>query len=86
MEGTIAQQEQERIEGQVAEKPKAPLVINTRAFGTQAPKEPLRAMAIQRREPRAQDVQIEILHCGICHSDIHTARNEWQNTACPSNG
>ena len=83
MEGTIAQQERERVERQVAETPKAPLVIKTRAFGTQAAKEPLRAMTVQRREPRAQDVQIEILYCGICHSDIHTARNEWQNTVYP---
>ena len=83
MEGTIAQQERERVERQVAETPKAPLVIKTRAFGTQAAKESLRAMTVQRREPRAQDVQIEILYCGICHSDIHTARNEWQNTVYP---
>ncbi len=31
-----------------------------------------------RREPRAQDVQIEILYCGVCHSDLHQARNEWK--------
>ena len=40
-------------------------------------------MNIQRREPRAQDIQLEILYCGICHSDIHQARNEWQNTVFP---
>ncbi len=35
--------------------------------------------SIERRNPRAQDVQIEILYCGICHSDLHTARNEWKS-------
>ena len=83
MEGTIEQQERERIEAQVAVKPKAPLVTRTRAFGTQAANEPLEPMTVKRREPRAQDVQIEILYCGICHSDIHTARNEWRNTVYP---
>ena len=38
---------------------------------------------IERREPTAHDVQIEILFCGICHSDLHTARNEWHNTVYP---
>jgi uncharacterized zinc-type alcohol dehydrogenase-like protein len=33
--------------------------------------------SIQRRSPRPQDVQIEILYCGVCHSDLHTVRNEW---------
>jgi uncharacterized zinc-type alcohol dehydrogenase-like protein len=33
---------------------------------------------IQRRSPRPQDVQIEILYCGVCHSDLHQVRNEWQ--------
>ena len=83
MEGTIAQQERERIEAKVSEKAKAPLVLTARAFGTRAAAEPLRSMTIRRREPRMQDVQIEILYCGICHSDIHQARNEWQNTEFP---
>jgi alcohol dehydrogenase (NADP+) len=83
MEGTIAQQERERIEKQAAAKPKAPLVLTTRAYGTRGAKEPLGPMTIKRREPRAQDVQIEILYCGICHSDLHQARNEWQNTIFP---
>ena len=34
--------------------------------------------SIPRREPRAQDVQIEILFCGVCHSDLHQVRNEWK--------
>ncbi|MGE5384471.1 MAG: NAD(P)-dependent alcohol dehydrogenase [Betaproteobacteria bacterium] len=39
---------------------------------------------IERRLPGADDVQIEILYCGVCHSDLHTARNEWKNTLYPS--
>lgn len=38
---------------------------------------------IQRREPLAGDVQIEILYCGVCHSDLHQARNEWHDTIYP---
>lgn len=81
MEGKIAQQERERIDAKV--EPKAPLVLTTRAYGTRGAKDPLGPMTVERREPRAQDVQIEILYCGICHSDIHQARNEWQNTVFP---
>lgn len=83
MEGTIAVEERKDLQARVADKPKAPLVLNTRAFGTKAAKDSLAPMSIKRREPRDQDVQIEILYCGICHSDIHQARNEWQNTVFP---
>ncbi len=38
---------------------------------------------IKRRDPGPSDVQIEILYCGVCHSDIHQARNEWHNTVYP---
>jgi len=54
-----------------------------RAFGTQAAKTPLAPMEIKRREPGPKDVEIEILYCGVCHSDIHQARNEWGNTLYP---
>jgi len=47
------------------------------AYGTQSATSPLAQLAISRREPQAQDVEIEILYCGVCHSDLHTARNEW---------
>jgi uncharacterized zinc-type alcohol dehydrogenase-like protein len=43
-----------------------------------SPNAPLAAHSIVRRTPRAQDVQIEILHCGVCHSDLHQVRNEWK--------
>lgn len=49
-----------------------------KAFAAHDPKSPLSAHTITRRAPRPQDVQIEILYCGVCHSDLHTVRNEWQ--------
>ena len=46
-------------------------------------KEKLAPFKFERREVSAKDVQIEILFCGVCHSDLHTARNEWQNSVYP---
>jgi uncharacterized zinc-type alcohol dehydrogenase-like protein len=83
MEGVLSQGEREEAHQQAGDKPKASLVIPARAYGTKAATAPLGPMGIKRREPRAQDIQIEILYCGICHSDIHQARNEWQNTVYP---
>lgn len=45
---------------------------------------PLAPFRFERRTPGPQDVQIEIHYCGVCHSDLHTARNEWNNTLYPS--
>ena len=53
------------------------------AFGTAAPAGPLKQLNIQRRKPTPHDVEIEILFCGVCHSDLHTARNEWHGTIYP---
>jgi uncharacterized zinc-type alcohol dehydrogenase-like protein len=54
-----------------------------KAFGSAAPKDSLKQLNIQRRRPTAHDVEIEILFCGVCHSDLHTARNEWHGTIYP---
>lgn len=54
-----------------------------RAYGTGAAADPLGLREIPRRVPTAQDVEIEILYCGVCHSDLHQARNEWHNTVYP---
>jgi alcohol dehydrogenase (NADP+) len=54
-----------------------------RAYGTDGPREALKPMTIERREPGPQDVLIEIKHCGICHSDIHQARDEWGGSIFP---
>jgi alcohol dehydrogenase (NADP+) len=53
------------------------------AYGTTAGDKPLAPMNIERRTPGAHDVQIEIAYCGVCHSDLHQARSEWQGTLYP---
>jgi uncharacterized zinc-type alcohol dehydrogenase-like protein len=55
----------------------------TRAYAAQTPTSPLVPHAIERREPTATDVEIDILFCGVCHSDLHFARNEWGFTQYP---
>ena len=59
-------------------------MIKSKAYAAQSATSPLAAFEIQRRDPGPEDVQIEILYCGVCHSDLHTARNEWKNTLYPS--
>src|SRR5688500_5190151 len=54
-----------------------------KAYGTTAAEKPLDQLDIQRRIPTPHDVQIDILFCGVCHSDLHTARNEWHITTYP---
>jgi alcohol dehydrogenase (NADP+) len=54
-----------------------------KAFGTEAAEAPLEQLNIQRRKPTPHDVEIEILYCGVCHSDLHTVRNEWHSTVYP---
>ena len=54
------------------------------AYGATASSSPLRPLQINRRDPGASDVEIEILYCGVCHSDLHFARNEWQFTEYPA--
>ncbi len=55
-----------------------------KAYGAQTASSPLAPLEIERRSLGADDVQIEILYCGVCHSDLHTARNEWKNTLYPA--
>lgn len=57
---------------------------NVKAFGTQAADAPLTQMSIERRDVTAKDIEIEILYCGVCHSDLHTARNDWGFTVYPT--
>lgn len=57
---------------------------NVKAFGTTAPEADLKQLNIIRRDVTAKDVEIEILFCGVCHSDLHTARNEWGGTIYPN--
>jgi uncharacterized zinc-type alcohol dehydrogenase-like protein len=50
---------------------------NVRAYSANSETSPLRSTTIPRREPTEHDVQIEVLFCGVCHSDLHAVRNEW---------
>ncbi|AHF16225.1 NAD(P)-dependent alcohol dehydrogenase [Niabella soli] len=56
---------------------------SVKAFGTEAADADLKQMNIDRREPTPTDVEIEILYCGVCHSDLHTARNDWGGSKYP---
>ena len=52
-------------------------MTSTAAYAAHSATSPLAPLTIERREPGPNDVQMEILYCGVCHSDLHTARNEW---------
>lgn len=54
-------------------------MYQTKAYAAQSATSPLDLATIPRRETTEKDVQIEILFCGICHSDLHQVRNEWQS-------
>lgn len=56
---------------------------STKSYAAQSATSPLAPHAIQRRQPTQEDVVIEILYCGVCHSDLHMARNEWKIAAYP---
>ena len=58
-------------------------MIKTLGYAAHGATAPLDLFHFERREPGPRDVQIEILYCGVCHSDLHTARNEWHNTIYP---
>src|SRR5215510_7967188 len=53
-------------------------MYKSKAYSAASQTAPLAISAIPRREPTERDVQIEILFCGVCHSDLHTVRNEWK--------
>lgn len=53
------------------------------AYGAHAGDKPLEPLRITRRDPGPEDVQIEIAYCGICHSDLHQVRAEWEGTQYP---
>jgi uncharacterized zinc-type alcohol dehydrogenase-like protein len=58
-------------------------MTKTSAFAAQSASSPLAPFSIERRDPGPTDVQIEIQYCGVCHSDLHTAKNEWGETLYP---
>ncbi len=61
-----------------------PRAYSVKAYAATSAKSPLAATTIGRREPTERDVKIDILYCGVCHSDLHFARNEWGFTQYPA--
>ncbi|MBC7910965.1 MAG: NAD(P)-dependent alcohol dehydrogenase [Pyrinomonadaceae bacterium] len=58
-------------------------MYNAKAYSAASETSPLASTTIPRRDPNEHDVRIEILFCGICHSDLHSVRNEWSATVYP---
>jgi uncharacterized zinc-type alcohol dehydrogenase-like protein len=58
-------------------------VLPSKGYAAQSATSSLAPFAFERREPGPADVQIDILFCGVCHSDLHTARSEWPGTRYP---
>ncbi|HEY8683001.1 MAG TPA: NAD(P)-dependent alcohol dehydrogenase [Rhodanobacter sp.] len=58
-------------------------MIPTLSYAATAASAPLTTYRFERREPRERDVVIEILYCGVCHSDLHTVRDEWNKGTYP---
>lgn len=54
-----------------------------KAIGTDAKNKPMHEMSIERRELQPHDVAFDVLYCGICHSDLHTVKNDWGGTTYP---
>ncbi len=57
--------------------------MSTRAYAARSATSPLAPFSLQRRDPLPHDVVIDILYCGVCHSDLHQARDEWRGTTFP---
>jgi len=56
-----------------------PTTYNAKAYSAASATSPLASTTIPRRDPSERDIQIEVLFCGICHSDLHAVRNEWSS-------
>ena len=63
--------------------PATPATTTARSWAAQSATSPLAPFSIARRDPLPGDVVIDILYCGVCHSDLHTVRNEWHGSAYP---
>jgi uncharacterized zinc-type alcohol dehydrogenase-like protein len=59
------------------------MTARTKAYAAPSAKSPLKPFSLARRDVLPNDVKIDILFCGVCHSDIHTARDEWGGTTYP---
>lgn len=58
-------------------------MIATKTYAAQSETSPLAPYSLERRDPLPTDVAIDILYCGVCHSDLHQVRGEWHNTIYP---
>ena len=58
-------------------------MVPTKGYAAHAADEPLKPFSFERRDPQPRDVQLQILFCGVCHSDLHIVRNEWGGTIYP---
>ena len=58
-------------------------MIQSRGYAAPSAKAPLESFQFERRDPGPQDVAIEILYCGVCHSDLHQVRDEWRKGTFP---
>jgi uncharacterized zinc-type alcohol dehydrogenase-like protein len=54
-------------------------MYNSKAYSAASATSPLASTTVARRDPTEHDIQIDIVFCGVCHSDLHQVRNEWQN-------
>ncbi len=63
---------------QTAIEKKKPQTFTAKAYAAHSKTSTIAPFTVQRRSPQPQDVQIQILYCGICHSDLHQVRNEWE--------
>jgi uncharacterized zinc-type alcohol dehydrogenase-like protein len=59
------------------------MTIPVKGYAAHSPTSDMVPYAFERRDPRPDDVTIDILYCGVCHSDLHTARNDWGNAIYP---
>jgi uncharacterized zinc-type alcohol dehydrogenase-like protein len=57
--------------------------FKVKGFGASSKSSQLKEMDVERKNPKADEVLIEVLYCGVCHSDIHQANNDWDNTRYP---
>ncbi|MBC8123418.1 MAG: alcohol dehydrogenase catalytic domain-containing protein, partial [Gemmatimonadaceae bacterium] len=58
-------------------------MVQVRGYAAADKSSPMEPFSFERREPGPKDVQIEILFCGICHSDVHQIRDDWSNSLYP---
>ena len=70
-------------QGSFMESTKTQINIKTIGYGNNHSFTNLGPLEFERRQPKAKDVAMDILYCGVCHSDLHQASNDWGNTVYP---